>query len=215
MLKAKHMEQPDSQELHLSTADMVSLATPLLPPSLAHAFNIPLQNKSTSTGDGSGSTNPSITPGPFSLPAFAQAPYYHPAAYGAMMPQAFYDPSMYFAGHFAGMLVTHTFCISTHIPTSGFPMAGMLQSYDYTPRPPAEDAEPQPQAKPSAPEDDDTQGRALKRPRLVWTDDLHKRFVKAVKDIGDGKAVPKAIMKVRGWLHTMSPIYHHRQPCHP
>lgn len=105
MLQApQHMEQPGSQELHLNATDMVSLTTPLFPPSLVHAFNIPLQNKSTSTGDGSGSTNPSITPGPFALPAFAQPPYYHPAAYGALMPQAFYgmqDPSMYF-GHFAG-----------------------------------------------------------------------------------------------------------------
>lgn len=77
-------------------------------------------------------------------------------------------------------------------------MGGMIQSFDYTPRPPNEDQrEPSPQPKTTVAEDDDIGGRALKRPRLVWTDDLHKRFLKAVKDIGDGKAVPKAIMKVR------------------
>lgn len=103
-------QQTQQEQLHISTYDMVSLTTPLLPPSLAYAFNVPLQNRSSSTGDGSGSTNPSITPGPFSVaglmtapPAYAQAPYY--AYPSAMMPQACYgvqDPSMLFsAAHFA------------------------------------------------------------------------------------------------------------------
>lgn len=81
-------------------------------------------------------------------------------------------------------------------------MGGMIQSFDYTPRPPNED---QPDASPPKPvvidEDDTTHGRAIKRPRLVWTNDLHQRFVRAVKDIGDAKAVPKAIMKVCVCVH--------------
>ena len=35
----------------------------------------------------------------------------------------------------------------------------------------------------------------VKRPRLVWTQALHQRFVEAVKSLGDRKAVPKNIMQ--------------------
>ncbi len=123
--------QQQTQQLHISTDDMVSLTTPLLPPSLAYAFNVPLQNRSSSTGDGSGSTNPSITPfsvaGLMTMPqSFAQAPYY--AYPGALMPGACYgvqDPSMLFsAAHFAGVWVaagmllvctTHANCCPTRI----------------------------------------------------------------------------------------------------
>eukprot|EP00775_Hariotina_reticulata_P005968 gene5968-6207_t len=42
---------------------------------------------------------------------------------------------------------------------------------------------------------DDTQARALKRPRLVWTTQLHKLFEEAVQKIGLEKAVPKTIMQ--------------------
>ena len=35
----------------------------------------------------------------------------------------------------------------------------------------------------------------MKRPRLVWTQALHQRFVEAVKSLGDRKAVPKNIMQ--------------------
>lgn len=43
---------------------------------------------------------------------------------------------------------------------------------------------------------DDFQTRALKRPRLVWTAQLHQRFVDAVKQLGLKNAVPKTIMQV-------------------
>ena len=36
----------------------------------------------------------------------------------------------------------------------------------------------------------------VKRPRLVWTQALHQRFVEAVKKLGDRKAVPKNIMQL-------------------
>ena len=45
-------------------------------------------------------------------------------------------------------------------------------------------------------EGDDTQARALKRPRLVWTPKLHTRFVAAVEQLGLRNAVPKTIMQV-------------------
>ena len=43
---------------------------------------------------------------------------------------------------------------------------------------------------------DDLQARALKRPRLVWTSQLHQRFVDAVRQLGLKNAVPKTIMQV-------------------
>lgn len=44
------------------------------------------------------------------------------------------------------------------------------------------------------PEED--HARALKRPRLVWTPPLHKRFVDAVSHLGIKNAVPKTIMQL-------------------
>lgn len=41
----------------------------------------------------------------------------------------------------------------------------------------------------------DEPARTLKRPRLVWTPQLHKRFVDAVAHLGIKKAVPKTIMQ--------------------
>jgi hypothetical protein len=46
-------------------------------------------------------------------------------------------------------------------------------------------------------EEDEQTARALKRPRLVWTPELHKLFEAAVAKIGVNKAVPKTIMQVR------------------
>jgi len=43
---------------------------------------------------------------------------------------------------------------------------------------------------------EELQARALKRPRLVWTPQLHKLFEQAVQKIGVNKAVPKTIMQV-------------------
>lgn len=42
----------------------------------------------------------------------------------------------------------------------------------------------------------DEAARTLKRPRLVWTPQLHKRFVEAVGQLGIGNAVPKTIMQM-------------------
>ncbi|CAF1696387.1 hypothetical protein Bca4012_000226 [Brassica carinata] len=50
-----------------------------------------------------------------------------------------------------------------------------------------------PQANSSA---GDEPARTLKRPRLVWTPQLHKRFVDAVAHIGIKNAVPKTIMQL-------------------
>ncbi|XP_039007029.1 transcription factor BOA-like isoform X2 [Hibiscus syriacus] len=43
---------------------------------------------------------------------------------------------------------------------------------------------------------DDPSGRTLKRPRLVWTPQLHKRFVDVVAHLGIKYAVPKTIMQL-------------------
>lgn len=42
---------------------------------------------------------------------------------------------------------------------------------------------------------DDVTARALKRPRLVWTPQLHKKFEEAINRLGPDKAVPKNIMQ--------------------
>ncbi|CAM8972865.1 unnamed protein product [Rhodiola kirilowii] len=44
--------------------------------------------------------------------------------------------------------------------------------------------------------DDQSSARALKRPRLVWTPQLHKRFVEVVSHLGLNNAVPKTIMQM-------------------
>ncbi|KAL8141025.1 hypothetical protein V2J09_007046 [Rumex salicifolius] len=43
---------------------------------------------------------------------------------------------------------------------------------------------------------DDQSARALRRPRLVWTPQLHKRFVDVVTHLGIKSAVPKTIMQL-------------------
>ncbi|KAF5744582.1 transcription factor PCL1 [Tripterygium wilfordii] len=43
---------------------------------------------------------------------------------------------------------------------------------------------------------DDPAARTLKRPRLVWTPQLHKRFVDVVTHLGIKNAVPKTIMQL-------------------
>jgi hypothetical protein len=44
--------------------------------------------------------------------------------------------------------------------------------------------------------DDDDCARAVKRARLVWTPQLHKRFEEAVAKLGHEKSIPKNIMQV-------------------
>ncbi|KAL1531152.1 Homeodomain-like superfamily protein [Salvia divinorum] len=48
----------------------------------------------------------------------------------------------------------------------------------------------------SAEEGGEEPARTLKRPRLVWTPQLHKRFVDAVAHLGIKNAVPKTIMQL-------------------
>ncbi|XP_047940322.1 transcription factor MYBC1-like [Salvia hispanica] len=45
-------------------------------------------------------------------------------------------------------------------------------------------------------EEEEPVARTLKRPRLVWTPQLHKRFVDAVAHLGIKNAVPKTIMQL-------------------
>lgn len=45
-------------------------------------------------------------------------------------------------------------------------------------------------------EDYDGAARAVKRARLVWTPQLHKRFEEAVAKLGPEKSIPKNIMQV-------------------
>lgn len=47
---------------------------------------------------------------------------------------------------------------------------------------------------------DERGARALKRPRLVWTPQLHQRFVDAVNQLGLKNAVPKTIMQVCSFM---------------
>lgn len=44
--------------------------------------------------------------------------------------------------------------------------------------------------------DENGLNRAVKRPRLVWTPQLHKRFVDVIEHLGIDKAVPKTIMEM-------------------
>ncbi|KAK9683331.1 hypothetical protein RND81_10G132700 [Saponaria officinalis] len=44
--------------------------------------------------------------------------------------------------------------------------------------------------------DENGLNRAIKRPRLVWTPQLHKRFVDVIEHLGIDKAVPKTIMEM-------------------
>lgn len=74
------------------------------------------------------------------------------------------------------------------------------------PLPTPQVAPPPPSQPNSAPEFDsgdlgsaaagDEPARTLKRPRLVWTPQLHKRFVDAVAHLGIKNAVPKTIMQL-------------------
>lgn len=48
----------------------------------------------------------------------------------------------------------------------------------------------------NSPEDPSSAARTLKRPRLVWTPQLHKRFVDVVGHLGIKNAVPKTIMQL-------------------
>lgn len=55
-----------------------------------------------------------------------------------------------------------------------------------------EESTPSPVENPNA----EATARTLKRPRLVWTPELHKRFVDAVSHLGVKTAVPKTIMQL-------------------
>ncbi|XP_026664126.1 transcription factor PCL1-like [Phoenix dactylifera] len=65
---------------------------------------------------------------------------------------------------------------------SGTAAAAMEETYSSAPRPENSN--------------DDHSARTLKRPRLVWTPQLHKRFVDVVAHLGIKNAVPKTIMQL-------------------
>ncbi len=73
-------------------------------------------------------------------------------------------------------------------------MGAMYRPFDYATALPMSAAPTDAQPPSMLPLDDDDP-HARKRPRLVWTGDLHKRFVTAIRQLGDEKAVPTAIMK--------------------
>lgn len=50
----------------------------------------------------------------------------------------------------------------------------------------------------------------VKRPRLVWTEDLHKCFEDAVEKLGLAKAAPKAILEVRFLVSNLSLNLHRK-----
>ncbi|XP_047981931.1 transcription factor PCL1-like [Salvia hispanica] len=58
--------------------------------------------------------------------------------------------------------------------------------------PPADDGSDLKKPRP----DEDAAAKTLKRPRLVWTPQLHKRFVDVVAHLGLKNAVPKTIMQL-------------------
>ncbi len=41
-------------------------------------------------------------------------------------------------------------------------------------------------------------GNASKKPRVVWSVEMHQRFVAAVNQLGVDKAVPKKILEILG-----------------
>ena len=77
-----------------------------------------------------------------------------------------------------------------------FPPQGM-------PGRPGHQHQQQAQAQPQPEDSDDDGPRAVKRPRLVWTEKLHRKFIEVVQQLGVDKAQPKTIMQVRalcgGW----------------
>ena len=108
--------------------------------------------------------------------------------------------------------------------TAGLPQAHLMNppgmngnplgSHNVGDKRPAEPSSQQPQAGYSGHQSgngsDDAGGldergaRALKRPRLVWTPQLHQRFVDAVNQLGLKSAVPKTIMQVRSCKSVIS-----------
>ncbi|XP_020220449.1 two-component response regulator ORR21 [Cajanus cajan] len=50
-------------------------------------------------------------------------------------------------------------------------------------------------------ESNDSYQPPAKKPRVIWTENLHSKFLKAVKQIGDDKAVPKKILEVMNIPH--------------
>ncbi|KAL8208510.1 hypothetical protein R6Q57_007922 [Mikania cordata] len=93
-------------------------------------------------------------------------------------------------------LITPDLAIAFDIGTSHNPIN---HHYHHQQQPPAIST---PSSQPNSGEFDsselggDEPARTLKRPRLVWTPQLHKRFVDAVAHLGIKNAVPKTIMQL-------------------
>ncbi|KAF8395750.1 hypothetical protein HHK36_019701 [Tetracentron sinense] len=95
--------------------------------------------------------------------------------------------------------------ISQSLITPELSMAFDIRNLPNSPQPPPP-VPPPPSSQPLSAEFDsgdlgsgaagDEPARTLKRPRLVWTPQLHKRFVDAVAHLGIKNAVPKTIMQL-------------------
>ncbi|MQM11393.1 hypothetical protein Taro_044303 [Colocasia esculenta] len=109
-------------------------------------------------------------------------------------------------------LITPGLAVAFDIPTSPTDPLGASRPRP-TPQPPPHLSLPQDDTPPPAPPahqydspelgaggggsgPGDEPARTLKRPRLVWTPQLHKRFVDAVAHLGIKNAVPKTIMQL-------------------
>jgi SHAQKYF class myb-like DNA-binding protein len=63
---------------------------------------------------------------------------------------------------------------------------------------PGQPGQQQAQQQPLPEESEEDGPRAVKRPRLVWTEALHRKFIEVVQQLGVDKAQPKTVMQVRG-----------------
>ncbi|XAR48304.1 hypothetical protein NMG60_11031071 [Bertholletia excelsa] len=96
--------------------------------------------------------------------------------------------------------------LSQTLITPDLAIAFDIRIPDLPQQPPPPPPPPPPSSQPTSSEFDsadlggggggDEPARTLKRPRLVWTPQLHKRFVDAVAHLGIKNAVPKTIMQL-------------------
>ncbi|XP_074355226.1 transcription factor MYBC1-like [Apium graveolens] len=93
-------------------------------------------------------------------------------------------------------LITPHLALAFHINSNPASTIPPIQPQNSPPQPPPLP----PFQSPNSGEFDSSAGdepaRTLKRPRLVWTPQLHKRFVDAVAHLGIKNAVPKTIMQL-------------------
>lgn len=121
--------------------------------------------------------------------AYAAAAGQYGAGWGA--PGGYPYHSYYSPQHY-GMPYQMPYPQSGPAATMGPPPASQRQAGQQLP------SAPPPEAAGAALGEDD-EARAVKRPRLIWTDPLHRRFLDSVNRCGGvERALPKAIMKEMG-----------------